>query len=92
MQKAKSVRSFGSASLEICHVASGRLDAYVDLRGMLRALDFAAAMLIVEEAGGIFVQRDGRGFDGYRLSELNRFSVLAAANENIYRELASNIS
>jgi len=92
MQKAKSVRSFGSAALEICHVASGRLDAYVDLRGMLRALDFAAAMLIVKEAGGIFVQRDGRGFDGYRLSELNRFSVLAAANENIYRELASNIS
>ena len=91
MQKAKSIRSFGSAALEICHVASGRLDAYVDLRGMLRTLDFAAAMLIVEEAGGIFVQHDGKRFNGYRLSELSRFSVLAAANENIYREIASNI-
>jgi myo-inositol-1(or 4)-monophosphatase len=91
MRKAKSVRSFGSAALEICYVASGRLDAYVDLRGMLRTLDFAAAMLIVKEAGGIFVQHDGKGFDGYHLSELNRFSVLAAANENIYREIASNV-
>jgi myo-inositol-1(or 4)-monophosphatase len=92
MRKAKTVRSFGSAALEICYVASGRLDAYVDLRGMLRTVDFAAVMLIVEEAGGIFVQSDGRGFSGYRLSELNRFSVLAAANEGIYRELASNIT
>lgn len=91
MRKAKTVRSFGSAALEICYVASGRLDAYVDLRGMLRTVDFAAAMLIVKEAGGVFTQHDGRGFDGYRLSELNRFSVLAAANEGIYRELTSII-
>ena len=92
MQKAKTVRSFGSAALEICYVASGRLDAYVDLRGMLRTVDFAAAMLITREAEGIFVQPDGRGFGGYRLSELNRFSVLAAANEDIYAELVSNIT
>jgi len=92
IRKAKTVRSFGSAALEICYVASGRLDAYVDLRGMLRTVDFAAAMLIVREAGGIFVQSDGIGFSSYRLSELSRFSVLAAANEGIYTELASNIN
>jgi len=88
----KSVRSFGSASLEICHVASGRFDAYVDLRGMLRPLDIAAALLIVKEAGGIVLQPDGEGFDGYPLSEMNRFSVVASANENLHREIMSVIS
>jgi myo-inositol-1(or 4)-monophosphatase len=92
MKVAKSVRSFGSAALEICHVASGLFDAYVDLRGMLRTLDIAAATLIVKEAGGIVLQPDGRGFDNYPLSELNRFSVIAAANENIHHEIASIIS
>ena len=92
MKIAKSVRSFGSASLEICHVASGRFDAYVDLRGMLRTLDIAAAILIVKEAGGIVLQPDGKGFDGYPLSKLNRFSVIAAANESIHREITSIIS
>jgi fructose-1,6-bisphosphatase/inositol monophosphatase family enzyme len=92
MKIAKSVRSFGSASLEICHVASGHFDAYVDLRGILRTFDFAAAMLIVKEAGGIVTQPDDKGFDGYPLSKLYRFSVIAAANESIYREIVSIIS
>jgi myo-inositol-1(or 4)-monophosphatase len=92
MKIAKSVRSFGSASLEICHVASGRFDAYVDLRGMLRTFDIAAAILVVREAGGIVLQPDGKGFDGYPLSELNRFSVIAAANENIRLEIMSIMS
>jgi myo-inositol-1(or 4)-monophosphatase len=92
MKIAKSVRSFGSASLEICHVASGRFDAYVDLRGKIRTLDIAAAILIVKEAGGIILQSDGKGFDGYPLSELNRFSVIVSANENIRREIMSIIS
>jgi fructose-1,6-bisphosphatase/inositol monophosphatase family enzyme len=92
MMIAKSVRSFGSASLEICHVASGHFDAYVDLRGMLRTFDFAAAMLIVKEAGGIVVQPNGRGFDGYPLSKLSRFSVIAAANKDIHHEIMSIIS
>jgi myo-inositol-1(or 4)-monophosphatase len=92
MKIAKSVRSFGSASLEICNVASGRFDAYVDLRGMLRPLDIAAAILIVKEAGGIILQPHGKGFDGYPLSELNHFSIIAAANEKIRHEIAYIIS
>ncbi len=45
-------RHFGSAALEGCYVASGKIDAYIDVRGALRVFDIAAAYLITKEAGG----------------------------------------
>lgn len=44
------VRRSGSASLDLCHVAMGRLDGYWE-RG-LSPWDVAAGVVIVEEAGG----------------------------------------
>ncbi|MCX9011109.1 MAG: bifunctional fructose-bisphosphatase/inositol-phosphate phosphatase [Candidatus Methanoperedens sp.] len=54
------VRTFGSAALELCYVASGIFDAFIDLRGMLRVTDIAAGKLIVEEAGGIVTGGEGK--------------------------------
>jgi myo-inositol-1(or 4)-monophosphatase len=45
------VRRLGSAALDLCYVASGRLDAYFELS--IHPWDIAAAALIVQEAGGI---------------------------------------
>jgi myo-inositol-1(or 4)-monophosphatase len=47
------IRTLGSTALEMALVASGRLDAFVDLRGMMRAVDVAAGKIILEEAGGM---------------------------------------
>lgn len=44
------VRRFGSAALDLCHVAKGYYGAYFEY--FLSAWDFAAGRLIVEEAGG----------------------------------------
>jgi myo-inositol-1(or 4)-monophosphatase len=46
------VRVFGCAALELCYIASGIFDAFIDMRNMLRVTDIAAGKLIVEEAGG----------------------------------------
>ena len=46
----RDIRRMGSAALDLCFVACGRLDAYVE-RG-LKPWDLAAAELIVREAGG----------------------------------------
>jgi len=46
------VRVYGCAALELCYIASGIFDAFIDMRNMLRITDIAAAKLIVEEAGG----------------------------------------
>lgn len=40
----------GCASLELCDVACGRLEGYVELS--LQPWDYAAGMLILAEAGG----------------------------------------
>ena len=58
--KVRRIRTLGSTSLEMALVASGKLDAFVDLRGMLRVVDVAAGKLILEEAGGIITDAEGR--------------------------------
>ena len=58
--KVRRIRTLGSASLEMALVASGKLDAFVDLRGMLRVVDVAAGKLILEEAGGLITDADGK--------------------------------
>lgn len=52
-------RQFGASALELCYVAAGRLEAFLDLRGNLRITDAAAGMLICSEAGVCVTQPDG---------------------------------
>ena len=54
------IRTLGSTSLELSLVASGALDAFIDLRGMLRVVDIAAGKLILEEAGGLITNAAGK--------------------------------
>jgi myo-inositol-1(or 4)-monophosphatase len=48
--RCQKVRCFGAAAPDLCWVAAGKADAYVD-QG-LWAWDFAAGNLIVQQAGG----------------------------------------
>jgi myo-inositol-1(or 4)-monophosphatase len=50
VKTARALRRDGSAALDLCYVAAGRLDVYWELK--LHAWDVAAGMLMVEEAGG----------------------------------------
>jgi len=50
LKAARGIRRDGSAALDLCYVAAGRLDAYWEFK--LHAWDVAAGCLIVEEAGG----------------------------------------
>ena len=52
-----SVRNGGSAALDLCRVASGSNVAYLELK--LQPYDYAAASVIIEEAGGCIGQVDG---------------------------------
>lgn len=57
----QSMRRLGSAALDLCYVAAGRLDGYYE-RG-IHAWDIAAGALIVEEAGGKVTNYRGRALD-----------------------------
>lgn len=61
LKQAGDLRRSGSAALDMCAVACGRADAFVELR--LSPWDHAAAALIVAEAGGIASQTDGAPLD-----------------------------
>ena len=52
-------RKFGASALELCYVACGRIEGFLDLRNTLRITDAAAGMFICEEAGGIVTSPDG---------------------------------
>jgi myo-inositol-1(or 4)-monophosphatase len=81
------IRQFGANALELCYLARGFLDAYIDIRGKIRATDLAAAYLIVKEAGCKLYSTNGLKLD----SEINneaRISFLAVSSDDIFDRLA----
>jgi myo-inositol-1(or 4)-monophosphatase len=69
MRHTSGVRRAGSAALDLCHVASGQLDGFWELE--LNPWDFAAGVLLIQEAGGV-----SSGLEGV-LDPFDRGSVLA---------------
>jgi myo-inositol-1(or 4)-monophosphatase len=59
--RARAVRRLGSAAIDLCYVAAGRLDGFWER--LLSPWDIAAGALIVEEAGGAVTALDGGPFD-----------------------------
>ncbi len=58
--KARAVRRLGSAALDLCYVAAGRLDGFWETD--LKPWDIAGGSLIVAEAGGHVTDTDGKVF------------------------------
>ncbi len=57
LKAARGLRRDGSAALDLCYVAAGRLDAYWEMK--LHAWDVSAGSLIVQEAGGRVTDCEG---------------------------------
>ena len=72
------VRRDGSAALDLCYVASGRLDGFWEFG--LSAWDLAAGTVILKEAGGTVT--DYRGESGYMES-----GNIVAATPGVHREM-----
>jgi myo-inositol-1(or 4)-monophosphatase len=60
MRRTQGIRRAGSAALDLCYVAAGRLDGFWELK--LKPWDIAAGALIVAEAGGIVTNFSGGPF------------------------------
>ncbi len=88
VEKAHSVRSLGSNALHLCMIASGIFDAFIDLRGVLRAVDASAGILIVKEAGGVVF--DGFGAElNFKLAVDTRISLIAASTVELASEIVN---
>jgi myo-inositol-1(or 4)-monophosphatase len=82
VQLVSGVRRFGCAALDLCYVASGRLDGFFEVN--LKSWDLAAGSLLVKEAGGYVCD-----FDGEALF-LDKGSIIAG-NEAIFGHLKKAI-
>jgi len=63
LKQARAIRRLGSAAIDICWVAAGRMDGFWE--ASLKAWDMRAAALILEEAGGRVTGMAGEQWDPY---------------------------
>ncbi|MBU1167263.1 inositol monophosphatase [Patescibacteria group bacterium] len=71
LEKSAGVEHHRVGAWGICQVAKGSFDAYVDLSGSTKVYDAAAALLILEEAGGLVVDLEVRKEDSLRVLASN---------------------
>ena len=64
VRKARGMRRFGSAALDLAYIACGRYDGYFEFG--LKPWDVAAGALLVREAGGLITRIDGAALDLHR--------------------------
>jgi len=83
LQQTKHLRHLGANALEICYVADGTIDAFIDIRGKLRVTDAAAAYLILLEAGGTMTTPEGKELD-VQLTPTQTVSFIATANRKLH--------
>ncbi len=87
---ARRMRVLGSVVLELAYVASGKYDAFLDLRGS-RIIDIAASKLIVEEAGAIVTDKYGEKLNS-RLSIYEKAVVVSAGNQDLHNQIIKIIN
>lgn len=80
------IRHFGANALELCYVAEGLTEAFVDVRGKLRVTDMAAGYLILKEAGGVITSPEGKALDT-TLDPIQKIKFIASGNKQLHRKI-----
>ena len=83
MKAAQAVRRAGSAALDLCYIACGRFDGFWEL--YLHPWDTAAALLIMEEAGGKATKFDDTNYNIYD-------KEILASNSKIHSQMTKILS
>ena len=77
------IRRIGSAAIELAYVAAGRVDIYLERN--LKPWDYAAAIIIIEEAGGIITDYAGQAID------ISKPCDILAGNKVVHTKLREKI-
>jgi len=83
IRKGVPVRRLGSAAIDLCWVAAGRFDGFYEHK--LEPWDSAAGALIVQEAGGMVSDHEGKPFSIYQ-------HKILATNGRIHAEMLDIIN
>lgn len=86
VENIKHTRHFGANAPEVCFVAAGLTDAFIDIRNKIRTTDVAAGFLIVKEAGGIVTDTENKPIN-VKLDPKQTLNFLASANMEIHKKI-----
>ena len=87
--QAKRTRCFGSTALDLSYLASGAISVFATATAS-RAFDYAAGMLIIEEADGVITDIEGTTLD-HIVVGLNRTVPLLASKNDSTHVMALNL-
>jgi len=90
VRKTKHLRHLGANALELCYVADGTIDAFIDIRGKLRTTDVAAAWLIIGEAKAKITVPNGKPLNA-RLDPKQKVEFIASANLRMHKTILESI-
>ena len=91
LQAAKRTRCFGSTALDLAYLASGAISVFATATAS-RAFDYAAGMLIVEEAGGVITNLEGAALDHITVGLERTVPLLASKNAAAHRKALDLLS
>lgn len=83
------IRIMGSAALEVCMIADGTFDCFIDSRGdkgFLRVYDIGAGVYIASLAGAVVTDTEGNVLDEKRIKMDERFK-LVVSNKYLHPQL-----
>ncbi|MGD0395510.1 MAG: inositol monophosphatase family protein [Nitrososphaerales archaeon] len=86
MSRVKRQVHYGANALELCYLAEGRIDAFVDIRKRMRITDFAAGYLIATEAGAVITDEAGRELR-WKLDLSERAACVGSANARLHNQI-----
>lgn len=90
LEHAVSTRISGASSHDLCLVADGTLDGYVDFRNTESIWDYLAAVMIVRESGGVVRERDNQELFDFDAVANRR--LIAAGTPRLFAELVATLN
>ncbi len=90
VSQVSTVRRLGATTLDLCYVAQGAFEGYVDLRWRLTPENFLAPALIIEEAGGCFTNEHGEPLGPVDFT--TGYRVLAAGNRELLQQIVQQLA
>lgn len=81
--QAQRTRCFGSTALDLSYLAAGAISVFATATAS-RAFDYAAGMLILEEADGVITDLTGISLDHVKVGLERTVPLLASANERLH--------
>jgi myo-inositol-1(or 4)-monophosphatase len=91
IENIRHTRHFGANAPEVCFVAAGLTDAFIDLRHKIRTTDVAASFLIVKEAGGVVSDPENKPIN-VKLDPKQTLSFIASGNPELHTQIISLVN